>query len=411
MSRGLKRSTTIHRVWRFRALFFALLLSCDRPILAPVAPTTYEAPAHTTLDYTTDLTPPTQTTDPILRLVEDAVTDAASANALTVFRDARLDEVAAWHAMQRLKNRVVLATANDFAATHLGLTMTPRVLHVVFDDTSTLRSRLLNEFLTIPKNFPYARFGRAIASYGSLHIAVIALARDDVTLSTPIARHVHVGETEHLAGTLNDSFGSVELWITDPNGVAINSSQGLRVFDLPFTPSVPGVYRVELLGDANDGPAVIVNIPIYVDTSEPLTFTESFPGDNSSTTTEIADKLFAMLNTSRVAARLPPLKRFEPLTLVAKANSEDMAQHHYFAHVSPTTGSVGRRIRHAGLSLNVTEAISRGGSAIVMHEGLMESPAHRAALLDKDFTHVGIGVAWDLRAERYVATELFARVE
>jgi hypothetical protein len=67
-------------------------------------------------------------------------------------------------------------------------------------------------------------------------------------------------------------------------------------------------------------------------------------------------------------------------------------------------------VRRAGIGLTIVgENISQGESAQSAHEGLMDSPGHRANMLDPRFTHVGIGVAATNTEPPLVATLVFAR--
>ena len=87
-----------------------------------------------------------------------------------------------------------------------------------------------------------------------------------------------------------------------------------------------------------------------------------------------------------------------------------MAASHFFGHVSPTTGTVADRIRRAGVLTSILgENVSQGDSAESAHQGLMDSPGHRATMLDPRFTHVGIGVAHTDAGPPLVATLVFAR--
>jgi hypothetical protein len=58
------------------------------------------------------------------------------------------------------------------------------------------------------------------------------------------------------------------------------------------------------------------------------------------------------------------------------------------------------------------ENIGRGYGAEEIHRGLMESPGHRANVLNPDVTHVGIGVVAEEENGRnaFVATEVFIRM-
>ncbi|TGU56463.1 CAP domain-containing protein, partial [Mesorhizobium sp. M00.F.Ca.ET.186.01.1.1] len=58
---------------------------------------------------------------------------------------------------------------------------------------------------------------------------------------------------------------------------------------------------------------------------------------------------FDLLNVARQRAKLPVLTWDEQVAVVARAHSNDMAQHNYFSHNSPTTGSPFDRLKKAGI--------------------------------------------------------------
>ena len=65
----------------------------------------------------------------------------------------------------------------------------------------------------------------------------------------------------------------------------------------------------------------------------------------------------------------------------------------FFSHTSPTTGRIGDRMAAAGIPyLVVGENLALAATARTVHEGLMDSPGHRANILGERFTRVGVGV-------------------
>src|SRR5262249_23264108 len=102
-------------------------------------------------------------------------------------------------------------------------------------------------------------------------------------------------------------------------------------------------------------------------------------------------RMFELLNRSRATAGLRALAPDDELRAIALAHSEDMAEHHFFGHVSPTTGTTEDRERKSGVVVaRFGENVAEADSAETAHDGLMASPGHRANMLGADFTHVGI---------------------
>ena len=104
--------------------------------------------------------------------------------------------------------------------------------------------------------------------------------------------------------------------------------------------------------------------------------------------------MLELVNRDRRVAGLPPLLPDAQLAAVAQAHSLDMLENSFTGHISPSTGDPEARLRRAGLSYGrFLENVGRGGSVEEVQAGLMRSPGHRSAILDKQVRHVGIGIA------------------
>lgn len=111
---------------------------------------------------------------------------------------------------------------------------------------------------------------------------------------------------------------------------------------------------------------------------------------------EIAEQekaMFQRLNRDRAAQGLPPLAYDERLADIARYHSADMRDHSFFAHESPTSGSLADRLTAAGyLALAARENLSEAPDVEVGQDGLLRSPGHHANIMATDITHVGIGI-------------------
>jgi uncharacterized protein YkwD len=99
------------------------------------------------------------------------------------------------------------------------------------------------------------------------------------------------------------------------------------------------------------------------------------------------------------------------LIRVARAHSEDMVRRHYFDHEDRDGHRVADRVTAAGISWSkVSEnlAMNSGMDDPVARavEGWMESPGHRANILDSAVTHTGVGIAEEDGS--YTFTQVFA---
>lgn len=106
---------------------------------------------------------------------------------------------------------------------------------------------------------------------------------------------------------------------------------------------------------------------------------------------ESARELFERLNRMRFEEGIPPLSWSGALAEVAAGHGKEMYQEGYFSHLSPTTGSVDRRLEAVGVPfLVVGENLALSPTAETAHEGLVASPSHRATMLDPRFKRVGV---------------------
>jgi len=80
-----------------------------------------------------------------------------------------------------------------------------------------------------------------------------------------------------------------------------------------------------------------------------------------------------------------------------------MQTNHYFSHTSPTYGSPWAMMELAGLKVQwAGENIAGNNSAAGAMAAWMQSPEHRANILDPKFTHIGVGVAYGSPYNIYV---------
>jgi uncharacterized protein YkwD len=111
--------------------------------------------------------------------------------------------------------------------------------------------------------------------------------------------------------------------------------------------------------------------------------------------------LQCLINGVRAQHGLRPVRAERHLSSAARRHAADMAAHHFFAHDSPTTGTMQSRVKRTGYLRSVREwwlgeALAWGsagaGAPQAILRGLLDSPPHRAILLDPAFRDVGVGV-------------------
>lgn len=104
-------------------------------------------------------------------------------------------------------------------------------------------------------------------------------------------------------------------------------------------------------------------------------------------------QMLDLVNKERAAVGLSPLAVDLALTKTSRLKSQDMVDNKYFSHDSPTYGSPFDMMEKFGITYNAAgENIACNQSVQAAHEALMNSPGHKANILSKDYTHIGIGI-------------------
>jgi uncharacterized protein YkwD len=107
--------------------------------------------------------------------------------------------------------------------------------------------------------------------------------------------------------------------------------------------------------------------------------------------TELA--MFKLLNRDRAANGKPALQYDESLADVARAHADDMRKNKYFAHDSPTWGTLDDRLARAQISVaTARENLAEAMDVEEAERTLVASPGHFANIVADDVTHVGVGV-------------------
>ena len=110
--------------------------------------------------------------------------------------------------------------------------------------------------------------------------------------------------------------------------------------------------------------------------------------------TSVADKtLLDSANHDRSAAGLTPLKWDPALAKAAHQHALRMAHMNQLSHQFPGEPSMQDRARQAGAHFSmIAENVAQGPTPASIHTQWMNSPPHRANLLDPELTAVGISV-------------------
>jgi uncharacterized protein YkwD len=107
-------------------------------------------------------------------------------------------------------------------------------------------------------------------------------------------------------------------------------------------------------------------------------------------------QVFQLVNQQRAAAGCAPLRSDSRLVDAARGHSQDMATHDYFSHTGLDGSTFVDRIADAGYPRRQAggENIAAGyPTASAVMTGWMNSPGHRANILDCGFKAIGVGLA------------------
>jgi uncharacterized protein YkwD len=118
-----------------------------------------------------------------------------------------------------------------------------------------------------------------------------------------------------------------------------------------------------------------------------------FTDDHPDVRADLETQMLELVNQERVQRGLSPLKADPELTEVARAHSKDMFARGYFAHITPEGESPFDRMNEAHVQYSTAgENLALAHSLSIAHNGLMNSPGHRANILNPAFGRVGIGI-------------------
>ncbi|MGE8204223.1 CAP domain-containing protein [Heyndrickxia sp. NPDC080065] len=142
-------------------------------------------------------------------------------------------------------------------------------------------------------------------------------------------------------------------------------------------------------------PVVNQNKPSTGQTTKPATTKPTTTNNQQSgyTLNAFEKQVVDLTNKERAKNGLPALSIDTELSKVARIKSNDMATNKYFDHNSPTYGSPFDMMKKFGISYrSAGENIAMGQrSPEEVVNGWMNSPGHRANILNKSYTNIGVG--------------------
>lgn len=266
---------------------------------------------------------------------------------------------------------------------------------------------------------PQARFGIGAVDRGG-RAAIVVMLQASFVETQPIPRTLATGARAPLVGKVATGFSEPEAYLTGSDGAVRHLALAVGAdgsFRGEVTCAAPGRQQLELAASDHTGSTVLANVPMWCGQAAPVELAATIDAEDAAPVTSVAAaeaRLLALLNRDRAAAGLPALVSDPAVAAVARAHSQDMHDHDFVGHISPTTGSAADRAEVAGIKTGVVlENIARAYGPAEAQAGLMNSPGHRANVLSTAATHVGIGVVLgdEVAGRRELfLTQMFIRV-
>ena len=214
----------------------------------------------------------------------------------------------------------------------------------------------------------------------------------------PISRETHQNRANRALGLIP---GAV-------NGVINAAIVAALLLAIPFSNDLSAVTResrsaqmlapkVEWLEDKlfpvfHDAMKKSIN-NMVVDPESKKTVNLKFTTTNVETREDLEGKMIFLVNEERKKQGLNALTFDKELTKVARLPSQDMFAKGYFSHYSPVGSTVADRLKTGGVKYLVAgENLALAQTLYIAHNGLMESPGHKANILHPKYGRIGIGV-------------------
>ncbi|MDB5192631.1 MAG: hypothetical protein JWQ96_2194 [Segetibacter sp.] len=225
---------------------------------------------------------------------------------------------------------------------------------------------------------------------------ILSLIVNRILLSTPAGAHTNVA---------NRALGVVPGFV---NGVIFAAIIATLLLVFPFADGLSTKMRESTVANQLTGQVEKVEAmfaPVFDDaikrsmtklTVEPKSEKSiklPFTVDDPKVREDLEAQMLVLVNEERQKEGLRPLEADPEIQVPARAHSVDMFARGYFSHVNPDGKDPFDRIRAAKVRfISAGENLALAQTLKIAHNGLMNSPGHRANILHKSFGRVGIGI-------------------
>ncbi len=252
----------------------------------------------------------------------------------------------------------------------------------------------------LQSNFSFSRsLGNAI---GFLILAVIF----EILISFLLARLIQRLPRKVIKNKLNRVLGII---LSIGQGIILIAFALTLIISLPISPKVKTDISNSKIGSfilrQTTGVEKAINNIFGGAINESLTYLtvepkskQSVPLDknqaiNLTVDSESEEIMLKKVNDERISRGLTALKSDKSLVEVSRSYAKKMWEEHYFGHYDEEGNDVGDRLQSAKIIYSVAgENLALSPTVEIAHNGLMNSPGHKANILDEEFRKVGIGV-------------------
>ncbi|WP_240343078.1 CAP domain-containing protein [Paenibacillus sp. ALJ109b] len=195
----------------------------------------------------------------------------------------------------------------------------------------------------------------------------------------------------------------IEKWLKD-NGYTVSTGEGQTTVEKPATkpdqttkpaqPTTPAKPVTPAKPTQEEKPATTpAKDPSNNGTGTGTTTGNTGNSGSESTQSDFAAQVVKLVNAERAKAGLGALASDALLDKVAVAKVKDMSNNNYFDHQSPTYGSPFDMMKQFGVTYSYAgENIAKGQKTPQeVVTAWMNSEGHRANILSKNFTKIGVG--------------------
>jgi uncharacterized protein YkwD len=381
------------------------------PVLAPVAVYGPFSPTDPSRECP-------QTT--VVRLLTEYAAESARKNSRPVPQlDAQLCALTrtliGWDTAAGMPPEAVVA----FVARYFGMTdASPRLVltHLADEDSKAIARKLVDGVNNLSLNMVKPRF--AVTTFRKTKdLTLIALAVEDTTYTMdPLPRRLDLGGKAVVTGKITGGeYENSAVLVADVRGELKSVRAPIAE---PFKAEIecgdkPGHIAVQLRGEQGGAGTVLANFPILCGMALPTSVEVPEPAPANLDVAAAEKQLFNELNERRVELGIAPVAWDDAVAKVARGISTSLRDQ---AEGKPASGStdIVAQLRAADIvSPLVLQNPARTRSVTEAQLAFLDSPVHRANMLNRQVTHVGIGVAAVPASENQpasvLATELFVK--